>query len=344
MKLFNRVIYLFLIVLWYGCASSPHPTPVLHPTDASYTSAYPTREISKQLIRIQKSVQRIISTVKYDVYRFSRKITRQMLQDSAHIALLASQTSTSKQSNAGTAVAILQNDRYTLFLTAYHIAASPDTVIFYKDRPGISENTYIGKAKIKKESNIYLIHAGLIFKTRLIAADRFNDLALLVAENEIFSFTVPPLSISTGTASNLQLGSLIYILGYPLGNPMVTMGMVSSPNYDQQGSFLTDALFNHGISGGLIIASNNRYQTFEWVGMASTTSVKRIQFLAPKPHPKFPYQPFELYNDSIYVDQMSSINYGVSNAVSIKTILEFIYDNEETLNSYGLSAANLRGQ
>lgn len=327
-----------------SCVSTPRPVPVYQPQDDKYTSAHPSREVSAKLSRIQNSVQRIISTVGYSVYYFNdKRIAKTEVSDES-LSSFSTRSVTVNQSNAGTAISVLQNEDYTLLLTAYHIIASPDTVVTFVKNGNVPDRTFIKSMSIKKSDEIFLFNSGSLIKLEMIAADPFKDLALLIAPNVNYDYDAPPLQLQTGTAKNLQLGTFIFVLGFPLGNPMVTSGIVSAPDYDMRGGFLTDALFNHGISGGLIIASNDGYDSFEWVGMSSTASVNEQFFLVPDPIEQQFYSDFDVYADSVYIDQKSFINYGVSRAISIERILEFLYENEDLLNRLGFSATDLVGQ
>ena len=91
-----------------------------------------------------------------------------------------------------------------------------------------------------------------IFKTGL---DEKNDIAILSKE-----FSTPPklhipvFRYPIGKARELEWGSFIYLIGYPKGYKIITKGIVSDPDRDRQGSFLIDALFNSGLSGGILLA------------------------------------------------------------------------------------------
>lgn len=344
MKIVKRVICISMAAIIYGCASSPHPVPVYDYSGNSYTSAYPVTDISDKLANVQQSVQRIITTVQYQVFSFGdESVSYNDFLQKALKPFDKTSTATS-QSNAGTAVSILKNNNYTVFITAYHVIESPDTVYSFRPGPNEEEQAVLNSVSIKTDNDIFLFDGGSLIALKLLAIDPNDDLALLVADNDAYDFSAPPLSIQTGTASNLNWGSLIYVFGFPLGNPMLTRGIVSSPDYDRQGGFLTDALFNHGISGGLIIASNDGYNTFEWVGMSSTASVRKRFFLVPNPTRNIFYHDYEAYVDTAYINKMNFINYGVSRAIPIEAILKFIYANEEKLNDLGFSAAELPGQ
>lgn len=343
MKLIKQSLYFAAVLACLSCSSTSNVTPVFQPGDDSYASAYPTQNISDKITTIQQSVQRIISTVQYRVYTLDgNRITYDELLNSG-IESVGKKGDETSQSNAGTAISILRNNEYTIFITAYHVIASPDTLYSFKKGTTNRNDALLQSVSIKSDEDLYLIDRALLFTLDVIAVNPEKDLALLVADNK-YKFLAPPLAIQTGTAKNLGWGSVIYVLGYPLGNPMITSGLVSSPDYDGNGTFLTDALFNHGISGGIIIASNDLYQSFEWVGMSSTASVQKHSFLVPNPVENIFYNDFDIYTDTAFVDKMNFINYGVAKAISIESILQFVFNNEEKLNKYGFTSTDLLGQ
>lgn len=346
MKIKGSCLILWLTgTLLYGCASAGQPIPHYSIEEGGYyTSTFPSQEVSKRLSRIQQSVQRITSTAIYTIYLLGDKQITAAALPQANLDSIAARIIHIDQSKAGTAVSILQNDRNTIFITAHHITEFPDTLITFKKRGEIPENTYIQSVGIREEKDTYLFVTGALVEVELMAVAPRRDLALLKADHQAYDYYAPPLLLKTGTAKNLRLGSFIYIIGYPLGTPMVTRGIVSAPNYDGNGTFLTDALFNHGISGGLIIASPDRYNSFEWVGMSSTASASRDFFLVPDPSQQRFYRNFDVYTDTAFIMEKSIINYGVARAIPIEDILEFIFSNENKLNNLGLSATDLTGQ
>lgn len=254
--------------------------------------------------------------------------------------------STIDQSKAGTAISILQNDRYIALITAAHVLNAPDTLISYKRGANIPQNKFINSVGIKLKQRNYLHTFDNLLEIDVIATDPIDDLALIRVRNEDEenNFQAPPLRMKTGAALNLQFGSFIYVMGYPLGSPMITRGIVSAPNYDNQGNFLTDALFNHGISGGLIVASRDNFNSLEWVGMSITASASEQYFLVPDPTKKQQYRNLETYADTAFITRKNIINYGVTQATPIEKVLRFLYSNEDKLNRMGLSSTNISGQ
>ncbi len=349
----RRRLYLYLYCLWLiglsSCASSNQQNRTVNvpagvKESSSYTSSFPSKDVSRQLSQIQKSVQRITSTVFYNTYFFdSGNITMQDIQEAANTEALASGKSTIDHSKAGTAISILQNGRFTTLVTAQHVLSFPDTIVVYREEKNIPKGTYVESIGVKKSQRSFLISDSEILSIDLLAEDPLRDIALIKVDRSENSSHAPPLPISTGKAQDMRLGSFLYVLGFPLGSPMITRGIVSAPNYDTRGSFLTDALFNKGISGGLIIASRNNFRSFEWVGMAVTASASEHRFLVPDPSRSEEYETMQAYTDTAYISQQRIINYGVTQATPIEQILEFLFRNEDELQKLGLSVTDLNG-
>ncbi len=89
----------------------------------------------------------------------------------------------------------------------------------------------------------------------VIAKDRKKDLAILGRQYVGDPYQlIKPLKIPMGNPKDLEWGSFVYIIGYPMGHKMVTKGIISNPRDDESNSFLIDALFHRGFSGGIILA------------------------------------------------------------------------------------------
>jgi hypothetical protein len=336
-------VILFALCALDGCASmKQQERPAAHGTDKKYyTSSFPTRDVSAQLQKIQQSVKRITSHASYTMYHFtSPAITIKTIQEAGNPGRLPSIKSTVHHNRAGTAVCILRNNDYAAFVTADHILAFPDTLIAYRHGKHIPENKFIETMGIKKKQQNYLIMAAKISPIHILAEDKIRDIALLTtsgANNKL----APPLPISAGKARRLRLGSFVYVLGYPLGAPMVTRGIVSDPNYNSLGGFLTDAIYNHGISGGLIIASNDNFHSFHWVGMATAASATQHFYLVPNPSKNGSYWNREVYTDTVYISKKQTINYGLTESTPIGQIMTFLKGQERKLKELGLHLKNM---
>ncbi|MFQ6614821.1 MAG: hypothetical protein ACE5D1_08260, partial [Fidelibacterota bacterium] len=109
-----------------------------------------------------------------------------------------------------------------------------------------------------------------------------------------------------------------------MGNLMVTDGMVSVPDTETP-FLLIDALFNPGFSGGLIVAVRDGLPHLEWIGIAKSVSARSTLFLKPDPaiH-SINDVPNTVYSGRPYVGTHQDINYGVTFAIPIETIQEFL--------------------
>jgi hypothetical protein len=179
----------------------------------------------------------------------------------------------------------------------------------------------------------------------ILAMDRDLDVALLGKTFEadpsprIRAFMYP-----AGRARQLEWGTFVYLFGYPTGHKMVTKAIVSSPNKDRRGTFLVDAVFTGGFSGGIALAIRDGVPNFELVGIVKLVSGHSTYTLVPSTDDDMPdYDPLVPYTGQIYVQKRSEIEYGIVQAVSIESILEFIDSHRSDLGArgYAVSFAHL---
>ncbi len=301
-----------------------------------YTSAFPHRDISSQLKNAQQSVVRIVSTGFYNNFNFSGKaITLADVKTNNPKDIATSQTS-SEESTSGTAIILDQNNNNSLLVTCQHTVFFPDTMITYYKGPDIPEETYIESISIKKNQTNLVYTSSELQPFKVLATNKRFDLALLNVEFEqVGNLGLYPLSVKAGNSDFLQLGSLIYVLGFPKSYPMVTRGLASSSESYNDRFFVTDATFNPGISGGLILASNNNFKSFQWVGMASSSTATREQILVPRPENDNYTRITRPYSDSVFVQQKTRINYGITQAIPINQVREFLNAQKSLLESKG---------
>ncbi len=344
MALFLRIpTFLLAALIMLGCASSHPPGQRPSPgiTDA-YTTSFPTRDVSDELKDILRSVKRISASGIYVTYTFNdRLITREELK-TVDVNEIADNTISSTASTAGTAISIFSHERRVALLTNAHVVDYPDTVITYIDRDGVEPNTFISSVKIKKEQNNLIYDLPEVGNFEIIGINQKSDLALLkVKQSQFPSLRAPALNIKSGDPRKLQWGSFVYIMGYPQGHPMVTRGIVSNPNRNDSGDFQTDALFNRGISGGLILGSRDGFRTLEWVGLTNTATATSSIHLVPDPLKAADYRPFDPYTDSIYVEEKREITYGITQSIPIQKIFRFLLSYSVELKRMGFRVNQL---
>jgi len=145
----------------------------------------------------------------------------------------------------------LLDDRYVL--TANHIA--PETGTKYKK---VSLVVRLGS---RQESGI---------AATMVARDASNDLALIELAKPKAPSPYCPVSALMPPAL-LKMGSLLYVIGYPLSRDItLTPGLVGS-NYDSSGMLQTDAVINPGNSGGPVFSSKGYLVA---IAESSTTSAE----------------------------------------------------------------------
>jgi S1-C subfamily serine protease len=130
-----------------------------------------------------------------------------------------------------------------------------------------------------------------------------------------------------------------------MGHKMITKGIVSSPNKDKKGSFLTDAPFNRGFSGGAVLAIRDGVPNFELVGLAKSVSAISSYVLTPsKEYDQSLYDPGTPYTGDVFVDQKTDIRYGITSVISTETIKEFFDRNEQAFKDKGYDFKYLFGK
>src|SRR5699024_5885613 len=169
---------------------------------------------------------------------------------------------------------------------------------------------------VKRRQSNLIFSPGNFSNFEVIANDPLSDLALITAEfKSEMNQGHNSLPLSMGRSEDMQIGSFLYILGFPKGFPMITRGLANNRGLEGRRFFITDALFNPGISGGLIIASNDRFNSFEWVGMARSATADREKILIPDPTiDNYEERIGTPYTDDIFIGRKNRISYGITQA------------------------------
>lgn len=337
MRNITNISLILICTLIWGCASNTPATRNTSPQKSqTYTTSFPTRDVSKQLKRVQQSIKRISATGIYITYFIENLLLTKADLETNDITEIANRKFTSNESTAGTAISVFANNRQIGLLTNAHVVDFPDTLISYIDRKGVKPHTFIKSVKIRQSQNNLIYDLPNIGRFDIMGFDMRADLALLkVNKSDFPDLEAPPLPIAIGDPGDLELGSFVYIMGYPKGYPMITRGIVSDPRRNDNDDFLTDALFNPGISGGLIMATRDNFHSFEWVGMTNTASADLERRLVPDPSKASRYQSFDPYLDSIYVEVKIRLTYGITQSIPIKRIVAFLEEHEKQLRRMG---------
>lgn len=305
-----------------GCFGRKMSKPFTIPIDGKYDSEFYSQSIHKEIEKIVISVKKLYCIVDYKDYYFpeSANIRPRDLTD-FFINKRAYSSQTITKSVIGTASIIYSDHDRIALMTCAHVLDFPDTIISYYDFQ--KEHVKSVAFKTKQENIVFDIPEADNFE--ILAMDTTIDLAIL---GKIYAQPVtavlPVLPYSLGKSRDLEWGSLTYIFGYPLGNMMITRGLVSAPNRGKDGHFLLDALFNRGMSGGIILAIRDGLPNFEVVGMVKSVAADTRHLLVPDANLILPPEDIDLrYDGQAYVTYSSHINYGVTYPIPVEIIQQF---------------------
>ncbi|NOZ04354.1 MAG: trypsin-like peptidase domain-containing protein [FCB group bacterium] len=243
---------------------------------------------------------------------------------------LATETTVYNQSAFSTATIIYYDLKRVAFLTCAHVSDFPDTLITYYQAPEENIPAAIRSVAIKKRFRFFVNDLFRDSDLDVLKMDIDRDLVLLVKDvKEEPRKNIPVFRYPMGTADKLELGSFVYMIGFPIGKKMITTGVVSPIEERNGEEFLVDALFNFGFSGGVILAVRDGVPNFELVGIASSVSANTQYIVVPSPPTETrPYSLQDPYTGDVFVRAHRQMNYGVTYTISIETIRRFFKENE----------------
>ncbi|QQS35426.1 MAG: trypsin-like peptidase domain-containing protein [Ignavibacteriales bacterium] len=332
------LLLLFVMLMNYSCSTVTYKT--IFPTldDGKYDSEFPYKGSSAELEEIGQSVYRINSTAFYYTYIFDTEsklrmseVTEDVLKNRAIKTALYDQTA------AGTATLISTENSSVALLTCSHVVDFPDTIIGYKHTADGKVTQFVESISIKDKQTTYIAGFPGGGELQVILSDRNLDLAIIGNRySPDFVTRLKTLKFPYGTAKTLEWGTFVYLFGYPLSYKMITKAIVSSPNYDEHGSFLIDAIINRGFSGGIVLAIKDGVPNFELVGMVQRVPKEDEDYLRPEAlSSDGRYSPLIPYEGEIYADKRINIRYGIAKIISIEQILEYIEKHRDYLNQKG---------
>lgn len=326
-------------VLFLSCTTTVYKEIHSAVPTGKYDSHFPSQNCSEQLETIAESVRMVSCIAYYRTYIFSRdaKIHANDVHDPS-LTDRAMKLQYVNRSASGAATIVSSDNGRIALLTCAHVVDFPDTILaYYRDETRkVSEFVY--SISIKDRQSIYTAAIPGARNLDVLAIDKGLDLVLigqkLDSNKPILGF--PPFSYPIGRAKELEWGSFVYVFGYPLGYRLITTGIVSSPNRDQYGSFLTDAVLNKGFSGGIVLAVRDGVPNFELVGVVKLIPGQQQFYLAPaRQDESIQYEPDVPYTGNAFVESRTDVDYGVALTVPAELIIEFLQKNQNSLSKDG---------
>lgn len=334
---FQIIILLFLVVL---TSCSPVSYETIYPTlrDGKYDSEFPYKSTSEELNRISETVQRVNSTAFYKIYVFDKtdNVTLFNLKNK-DIEKFASKEVLADNSLSGTAVTLYSSEGNVALLTCAHTITFPDTIIAYRGDKDGNKTEFIESISIKEKQVIYVAGFPEGSSVEVLAKDDILDIAIIGRKYtgltiKMFSkFNYP-----IGKAKEVDWGTFVYLVGYPLNYKMITKAIVSSPRKDENGAFLVDAVVNPGFSGGLVLAIRDGVPNFELIGMVQWVPEEYENLVYPEnTNSKTVFNPVVPYTGDLFVRKHTSIRYGIVKVIPVESISNFIIENKEKLDKQG---------
>ncbi len=310
-------------------------------TDGEYDTQFPSEEASQFISEISRSIKLINSLAFYKQYRFkySENIRIESIADPSILSKSFAASNFNK-SSSGTATVVGLANNNILFLTNAHIVYFPDTLYtYYADENG-EQSGRIESISIKESQTNYPAAVG-INNLEIVLIDNKKDIAFVggTIDNSyrnnlsVFSYTI-------GDSRELEWGDFVYVFGYPMHYKMLTRGIVSIPD-DDENYFMVDVNVNRGSSGGIVLALRDGVPNFELVGIISWVPAERKNVLAPKAlYNDKRYQVDAKYEGEMFISEIENVKYGIARVVSIQSVKSLLKENYETVltEDYDLSA------
>jgi len=338
LSILTRLTILLILLFSTSCTKIIHRA--VYPTleDGRYDSEFPYNNASDQLADISSSVKMLSYIAYYKAYLFSENQNIKITDlDKRNIKKYSEDEVYFNESVTGTSTIVYYDNEKVALLTCAHIGNFPDTVITYFDP--MSESKFIKHISVKVREHYFVNEIPGLDDFEIVASDNKRDLAILKKKVTHDPFQrVKPFKYPLGRSENLELGNFVYIIGYPMGHKMITRGIVSNTRDDRSSSFLIDALFNRGFSGGIILAIRDGVPNFELVGLAKSVSAKNELLLTPSTtNGKQDYNSNLPYDGDVLVKRYEGINYGITYTISTDEIRDFINENKSILKESGIN-------
>ncbi|MEX2583639.1 MAG: serine protease [Gemmatimonadota bacterium] len=325
---------------------------------AYYQTAFPAYDTSEILGRTFESVKRIQTTAIYETYTFApNDAPTEGEVGEPDILRSAVDTTSFPHERAATAVVLSSSSGNVALLTANHALEFPDRIIqFFDDENGRAGaaarppgSRLVESISIKTHQTNWLLGATLE-PFEVLERDPIRDLALIGVREPLERTRAGPipgipleerarriqvLSLPAGESQRLSWGSFVYVIGYPKGYPMVTRGIVSTPDERTSGTFLVDGLWNRGSSGGLILAVRGDGRGLEWVGMARGAAATTEIRLVPEERTESPGGVRRPYEGRIFLEEYRGVDYGITFSVPMHEIRRFLNERRPALAQRG---------
>lgn len=327
---------LFLSMIFIAC-TSVYETVFPTLTDGRYDSEFPYKNSSKQLEEVSNSIKLLNCIAFYNSYLFDQEL-KLTLRDLKRIDLEKSARSIIffNRTASGTATVISEDHGTISLITVAHIVNFPDTVISYYTNPDGSATQNIQSVSVKTRQSNYIPDLPDGGELEIVLMDKMQDICLLGKKYQVAKgASVDVFQYPWGNSNELEWGSFVYVFGYPMNYKMISKGIVSSPGREKN-SFLIDAVFNRGSSGGAVLAIRDGVPNFELVGLVKSVPADFQYTVHPMTKTQeLEYNPMIPYKGEIYVQKEQVLRTGITKVIGIEAVEEFLMTNKTFLIGKG---------
>lgn len=332
---------LFAVVLLFttlSCSSSSlydRIYPALN--DGQYDSEFPYRNSSRQLEEVSGSIRLINSIAFYTSYVFDvTSKFRASEVSKINLSKAAVEQINFNRTASGTSTVIFEDRGTVALITVAHIVSFPDTIISHFINPDGSFSQFVQSVSIKTKQTNYIPDFPDNGEVDIILIDKVKDIALL---GRHFSFnktiSMPVFKYPWGKSSELEWGSFVYVFGFPMNYKMISKAIVSSPGKESH-TFLIDAVFNRGYSGGIVLGIRDGVPNFELVGLVRSVPAEYQYTIRPLAKEQdFDFNPMLPFKGDVYVDREQVLRTGITKVIGIEIVKDFIIDNKKELMEKG---------
>ena len=342
-KIKKILVLIFILLNINGCSSVIYKSAYPTLNDGKYDSEFPYKGSSQELEKIGKTVNRIncIAFYKAYIFNYGTNIKREQLT-AEFLDKNANSTGYFDKTSSGTATTIFSENAKVGMLTCAHVVTFPDTILSYFTDADGRFTEYLESVSIRDRQLTYVAGFPGTGEVEIIKTDKEKDLAFLGKEFSKFDNTrYPVFPYPPGKAKELEWGSFVYVMGYPMNFKMVSKAIVSSPNMDGKGGFLLDAVVNRGFSGGVVLGIRDGIPNFELLGLIRSVPEEVEYILQPeKLKSNAQYSPVVPYRGEAFAIQKEELRYGIARVVPIEIISEFLSGNSEFFSEMGYIVKN----
>ncbi len=267
----------------------------------------------------------------YDTYVFEESAAPtldELRSGRGDVLTRAVDVSVSARTQVASAVVVAAVAGRGTLVTTEHGITLPDTTVVYfgVEQTPRPDAPLLQILSIKKEQTNTVVAPAFVEPFEVVGRSSRSDLAVigvaLSAGVPLAELTAIP--VRPGQPRQLSWGSLVYIVGHPVGYQMVTRAIVSRPDLGPRDRFLTDGLLNEGASGSPILAVRGDSEQLEWVGIANAVASRTEYRLEAPGDPERRPGPPTLYEGPIYLSQFDVIRYGITFSIPIGEIRELL--------------------